>query len=109
MKKLYRRHFNDLEGYCTHKCTKLMNEYKSVQVWYYRGQYKGYIYVIKLMRKTKPSYSDSSVPFYVVYNHLKQAKTTIIKQYHKEAEYINGIKHSLYDCINYLNEMDINT
>ena len=102
MRYLRRIHFNDLEGYCIYRCNKIMNEYTHVRIWYYRGQFKGYSYVIKLVRKTKPN-SYEKVPFHEIYNHLKKARIDINSRYHSQLDYTKGIEYSLYDSINYLN------
>ena len=43
--------------YCIYRCNRIINEHTQAHVWYYRGQYKGYTYVIKLVRITpNPQY-----------------------------------------------------
>lgn len=103
MRYLRRTHFNDLEGYCIYRCNKIINEYTQIHIWYYRGQYKGYTHIIKLMRITKPS-SYEKIPYYKIHNMLKKVRLDISQRYHTNQDYMRGIRYSLYDCINYLND-----
>ena len=82
-----------------------MNEYTQVRIWYFRGQFKGYSYIIKVMRKTKPD-MYGRIPYYVLYNTLKKARLDSTQRYHSKVDYTKGIQYSLYDCINYLAGMD---
>lgn len=106
MRYLYKKDFTDLEGYGVHRCHRIINEYTKVHIWYHRGQYKGYTYIIKLMRVYSPRSYQQQVPFYKVYNIIKQARLDANSKFHPEVDYIRGIKYSLYDCMNYLNAMD---
>ena len=105
MRYLQRKHFNELEGYCIYRCNKIIKEHTQVQIWYYRGQFKGYSYIIKVMRKTKPD-NFGRVPYYEVYKVLKKARLDSTQRYHPKTDYTKGIQYSLYDCINYLSGMD---
>ena len=90
MRYLHRKHFNELEGYCIYRCNKIIKEHTQVQIWYYRGEFKGYSYIIKVMRKTKPD-NYGRVPYYEVYKVLKKSildKLNESKQLVKEADAI---------------------
>jgi len=106
MRYLYTRHLSDLEGYCIHRCNRIINEHTQAHVWYYRGQYKGYTYVIKLVRVTKKKLTMfSGIPFNEMHKNIKNARIEVGKIYHTQSDFTKGIKFSLYDCINYLNEI----
>ena len=102
MRYLYKNHFDELEGYCISRCKKVVNEHSQVHIWYYRGQYKGYSYVLKVIRTNK----QPKVPFHIVYNMLKRARAEVEGKYHHKREYVGGISDSIYDCMYYLNSLD---
>lgn len=104
MRHLYQRHFRDIENYCIYRCNRIINEYTLEHKWSYKGQYKGYLYAIKLMRFNRLR-GYYTTPYFEIYNNLKDARKFVQKRYHPKPEYIRGISHSIYDVINYIQEL----
>lgn len=90
----------DLNHYCKHRCQHIIFNLHSEDVYYYKGQYKGYLYVIKLtsfMQKYKLQPEPKEL-----YHLIKLQKNSMLGKYHKEPLYIKGILNALYDCLNYI-------
>lgn len=90
----------DLNNYCKNRCQNIILDIDSTKIYYYRGRYKGYMYIIKLTHylllkniKLRPN---------ELYAFIKLQKNQIFNNYHKEQSFIQGILDSLYDCMNYI-------
>lgn len=105
MRYLYKQHFTDIEGYCVARCKKIVLEHTSSKLWYYRGLYKGYSYVMKVSRYYK--LKRSSIPYFVIQNLLKESRHKAINKFHPEPDYQRGISEALYDCMNYTQSFNV--
>lgn len=90
----------DFINYSKNRCTKIVSEHTNDNIYYYRGLYKGYIYIIKLINHLLTN--RINIKRIELYNIIKLQKNNIVGKYHKEQNYIKGITNSLYDCLNYI-------
>ena len=104
MRNLKKDDLNDIESYCKSRCSKIVCEYKNEHIHYYRGLYKGYLFTNKLARYFKMH--NKEIPFYLIYNLIKEKKRKIQYEYHPNSGYIAGIVEAMYDVQNYLNGID---
>lgn len=90
----------DLNSYCKSRCQKIIQEHTIPKVNYYRGQYKGYTYGIKVSSniKNKKLYITHR-KLYIIF---KDAKHDILAKYLSDPEFKKGLLNSLYDLMNYV-------
>lgn len=92
----------DFSNYSKNRCQNILFNLNRNDIYYARGQYKGYIYISKIIHfiiqnRIKIKHKE-------LYNFIKIQKNNLLGKYHKEKMYIQGILDSLYDCLNYLSK-----
>lgn len=91
--------FKTIEDYCIKNCKDLMSKnYKSDLKDFYRGKYKGFLYLKNFNESI--SKNNKSIKKFEYYNLLKDQKNLISNQYHPKKDFINGIKEALYESLN---------
>lgn len=90
----------DLNDYCKNRCQNILLNKDSDNIYYCRGQYKGYIYIIKLTHQLMAK--NIKFKREELYNYIKVQKNNLLGKYHKEPSYIKGILDSFYDCLNFI-------
>lgn len=91
---------NDLNNYCKNRCQNIILNIDSNNLYYHRGQYKGYIYILKLSSHILSKKIQMKPQ--ELYNYIKIQKNNLLGRYHKDPSYIQGILDSFYDCLNYI-------
>lgn len=92
----------DIENYSSFRCRKIIEEYNTNKIYYYRGQYKGYIYIVKMIKSLIAH--NSRLKRFELYNHIKSQKNIVLSKYHPQNDFKSGIVDSLYDIMNYISK-----
>jgi hypothetical protein len=90
----------DTLDYTTYRCRKIIGEHSTIKIHYYRGQYKGYIYIVKMLKYLIAH--KCKIRHFELYNHIKTQKNIVMSKYHPQNDFKNGIRDSLYDILNYI-------
>ncbi len=93
--------FKTIEDYCIKNCKDLLSQdYKKDLKDFYRGKYKGFLYFKKFNQSIFKN--NRTIKKFEYYNSLKEQKNLISNQYHPKKDFINGIKESLYESLNFI-------
>ena len=100
-------HIKDIRSYCQNRCIKIVNENLNNKelLPYFRGKYKGYIYMIKVCNNILKQ--NTSLKRHELYNHLKEQKRTAMYNCKIRGGFSTGLTECFYDLMNYIsiNEM----
>ena len=99
----------DIKEYCQNRCIKIVNEHldNKEHLPYFRGSYKGYLYMIKVCNKLLQK--NMNLKRYELYNHLKTQLRKAKYNCNVPGEFSSGLVNSLYDLMNYVSDVDKNT
>lgn len=100
MQYLTSSQLKDLNNYCKNRCQNIILNLNNKKLYYHRGQYKGYTYILKLSSNLLSK--NIRMKPQELYNYIKIQKNNLLGKYHKESSYIQGMLDSLYDCLNYI-------
>lgn len=76
----------DLNNYCKNRCQNIILNIDSSKIYYNRGQYKGYVYILKLTNHIISH--NVKIKNRELYNYIKLQKNNLLSRYHKEKSYI---------------------
>lgn len=107
MKNIQIHELRDINDYSKSRCKKIIQEYSLININYYRGQYKGYIYIIKLVNTIISK--NYRMKHYELYNIIKNQKNLVLRKYHPKNDYKNGVIDALYDILNYTSSQNCNS
>ena len=97
----------DIKSYCQNRCIKIVNEKlnQKEQLQYHRGNYKGYLYGIKVCNNLLNQ--NIKLKKYELYNHLKEQKIKSMYNCKIRGGFSTGLIDCFYDLMNYIsiNEM----
>lgn len=93
----------DVREYCQNRCIKIVSEhlnYKKEHLPYFRGNYKGYLYGIKICNALLKQ--RIIIKRYQFYNHLKLQQQRARYNCTIEGGFNRGLTNSFYDLMNYV-------
>lgn len=96
----------DIKSYCQNRCIKIVNEKlnQKEQLQYHRGNYKGYLYGIKVCNNLLNQ--NIKLKKYELY-HLKEQKRRSLYNCNITGGFSSGLKDSFYDLLNYISIKEI--
>ncbi|AXH16506.1 hypothetical protein CP985_08435 [Malaciobacter mytili LMG 24559] len=94
-----------IEKYSIEKCIDiLLNVKNHKDTDYYKGKYKGFLYLKKLIIYIKNK--KINLKHYNLYDILKTQKNNIRYTYYYNQSFLDGICAALYESMNFLSEMN---
>ena len=95
-------HIKDIINYCQSRCIKIVNEDLNNKelLPYFRGKYKGYIYMIKVCNNILKQ--NTNLKRHELYNHLKEQKRTTMYNCKIRGGFSTGLTECFYDLMNYI-------
>lgn len=92
----------DIKDYCQNRCIKIVNEHldNREHLPYFRGNYKGYLYMIKVCNKLLKQ--NIILKRYEMYNHIKLQQHKAKYDCTIEGGFGRGLIDSFYDLMNYV-------
>ena len=106
-KYLESHEIKDIKNYCQNRCIKIVNEKidKEENLPYYRGVYKGYLYMIRISNHILKK--SITLKRYELYNHLKNELRKVKYDCMIPGPLGRGIIDSFYDLMNYISINEI--
>lgn len=99
-------HYIKIDEFCKNKCIEIIKTEKNKDTEYLnKGMYKGFLYTKKL---NKYLYKNRSRSFkqYELYNIIKNQIKEVMNIYSPKKRYIEGMKKSLYECLNFVSSLN---
>lgn len=92
----------DIKNYCQNRCIKIVTEHldNKARLHYYRGNYKGYLYCIKVCNELLKK--NINIKRYSLYNQLKTQQQKANYECRLDADFKKGLVSCFYDLMNFV-------